>query len=68
MRSTQAPEPQNAPELSAENDWATSGALPPRLAGIGVLDTITQGYEQNAFEKDQGDQVDGMREALYFRR
>src|SRR3954470_9975591 len=31
-RSTQAPELQNAPALSAENDCATSGALPPRLA------------------------------------
>src|SRR3954454_16509548 len=33
-RSTQAPEPQNAPELSAVKDWATSGALPPRLAAM----------------------------------
>src|SRR3954447_26996821 len=31
-RSIHAPEPQNAPALSAENDWATSGAFPPRLA------------------------------------
>src|SRR3954468_21698717 len=34
LRLTQAPEPQNAPELSAVNDCATSGALPPRLAAM----------------------------------
>lgn len=33
-----------------------------------VQDTIVQGYQQNSFEKDQGDQTPGMREALYFRR
>src|SRR4051794_33698349 len=34
LRSSQAPEPQNAPALSAEKDWATSGDLPPRLAAM----------------------------------
>ena len=33
-----------------------------------VQDKIVQGYKQNAFEKDQGSQTPGMREALYFRR
>lgn len=44
-------------------DWSSDP-----LSKQSTIDTITQGYEQNAFEKDQGDQVDGMREALYFRR
>ena len=34
LRSIHAPEPQNAPALSALNDCATSGALPPRLAAM----------------------------------
>jgi hypothetical protein len=48
---------------SALQDWSSDP-----LSNQSTLDTIVKGYEQNAFEKDQGDQVDGMREALYFRR
>lgn len=48
---------------STLQDWASDPLSQPA-----TLDKIVQGYEQNAFEKDQGDQVDGMREALYFRR
>ncbi len=48
---------------AALQDWSSDP-----LSDQSTLNTIVQGYEQNAFEKDQGDQVDGMREALYFRR
>lgn len=44
-------------------DWSSNP-----LSQKSVQDSIVKGYQQNAFEKDQGDQTPGMREALYFRR
>src|SRR3954451_11059659 len=40
LRSIQPPELQKAPVLSAVNDWATSGALPPRIAAM-ILSSLT---------------------------
>lgn len=48
---------------AAVGDWSSNP-----LAKKSVQDAIIQGYKQNAFEKDQGEQTPGMREALYFRR
>src|SRR6478736_9527573 len=40
LRSIQPPELQNAPVLSAVNDCATSGELPPRMAAM-ILSSLT---------------------------